>query len=1000
MKSRITLLVTALLAAAVGSRPGVAAPPPTTLINQDFTSGQDQPEGWRLNAGQGRWIDRQVLEVTGNGRDSNAWQSTCRLEPATLYHFEFRGRRVAGSGMVVSGPASANHDWTDLVDRWQWRGHVFRTRDNLSSDTLRLGQWCAMGTFQFDAVRLCRAMAVHRQVNGLMLGDGESIRDGVYAFHGSFDHQGTNYHRPLASCTASFNTNRWSFGGAAELTYRFAVPGVRMLTARAAAGVNHHTAGGCTLEVSRDQKAWHTLSTVRSVGELAGDVPAGLLPADALFVRVRGNAKDSGFQIARVEFEAKLSAPPADADGRTEFVDLGADSRDVAFRSMHWEPANGRERLAIEVENRSAAPRRIALRAEGIGRAGTVGEQEVGARATTVFHVEPLLRAPGDHRLKFVLAPQDGAAAEARMTLRVPDYYRTDYGQLLSADSSAAVWWCDAVHKIPRGRALPTRVGKAAVMSAARNDHEALQVVIRPTGELRGLTASASALTAPGGATIAAAHVKVLRVYYHFVDHPTDRTGVRDFWPDALPPLDQPVNVDAGQNQPLWILVYVPADARPDSYAGTVRLQAQGWSAEVPLRLRVWNFALPERNHLETAFGMSPGMAFRYHGVKTEADRRRLLDMYFQSFAEHRISTYDLTPLDPIRVKFVPDATPPRAELDFSAFDRELARVRERFHFTNFRLPIQGMGGGTFQSRHEPRIGRFGEDTPQYQTLFASYVRQLEQHLREKGWLEMAYVYWFDEPAPKDFPFVRNGMLRLKKYAPGLTRMLTQEPVDELLGAVNLWCPISDRYDHAMAERRRAEGERFWWYVCCGPKAPYCTLFIDHPATDLRVWLWQTWQRRIVGNLVWESNYWTSGNAYPDQPQNPYEDPMGYVSDGTLGRGVKHYWGNGDGRFLYPPEAAAVPGKSGPGPVIAPPVSSIRWEMLREGIEDYEYLYLLRDLVAKQRATLAPDRLRQLEALLEVPAAITADATTFTTDPAPIFSRRSEIAGAIEALTK
>jgi hypothetical protein len=535
-------------------------------------------------------------------------------------------------------------------------------------------------------------------------------------------------------------------------------------------------------------------------------------------------------------------------------------------------------------------------------------------------------------------------------------------------------------------------------LSAARNDREAVQLVVRPTRALRGLTVAAGSLTGPAGATLPAANVRVLRAYYHFVDTPTDRTGVRDFWPDALPPVDRPLDLAAGQNQPLWILIHVPADARPGDYTGTVQLKAEGWQAAVPLRLHVWRFALPDRNHLETAFGLSPGMIFRYHQLKTEAERRRVLDLYFESFAEHRISTYDLTPLDHIRVKFLPDARPPRAELDFTAFDAELTRVRQRFHFTNFRLPLEGMGGGTFQSRHEPRIGRYDESTPEYQAMFASYVQQLEAHLRAKGWLSMAYVYWFDEPQPKDFAFVRNGMLRLKRYAPGLTRMLTQEPVDELIGSVNLWCPVSPRYDHAMAEQRRAAGERFWWYVCCGPKAPYCTLFIDHPASELRVWLWQTWQRNIVGNLVWESNYWTSTNAYPDRPQNPYQDPMGYVSDGSLGRGVKHYWGNGDGRFLYPPEAAAVPGVSGPAPVIAPPVSSLRWEMLREGIEDYEYLYLLRDLVAKRRVQLSPERVRQLESLLEVPPSITTDMTTFTTDPSPVYARRVAIAAAIESL--
>ena len=99
-----------------------------------------------------------------------------------------------------------------------------------------------------------------------------------------------------------------------------------------------------------------------------------------------------------------------------------------------------------------------------------------------------------------------------------------------------------------------------------------------------------------------------------------------------------------------------------------------------------------------------------------------------------------------------------------------------------------------------------------------------------------------------------------------------------------------------------------------------------------------------------------------------------------------------------PPEAAAVPGKSGPEAVIAPPVSSIRWEMLREGIEDYEYLYLLRELIAKRREGLSPEDVERYESLLEVPESITKDMTTFTTHPRPIYQRRQEIAEAIETL--
>ena len=72
--------------------------------------------------------------------------------------------------------------------------------------------------------------------------------------------------------------------------------------------------------------------------------------------------------------------------------------------------------------------------------------------------------------------------------------------------------------------------------------------------------------------------------------------------------------------------------------------------------------------------------------------------------------------------------------------------------------------------------------------------------------------------------------------------------------------------------------------------------------------------------------------------------------------------------------------------------------MLREGIEDYEYLYLLRQAIERQRTRLPAEEVGTLEALLEVPAAITADMTTFTTDPAPIYRHRRAVAEAIERL--
>ena len=237
---------------------------------------------------------------------------------------------------------------------------------------------------------------------------------------------------------------------------------------------------------------------------------------------------------------------------------------------------------------------------------------------------------------------------------------------------------------------------------------------------------------------------------------------------------------------------------------------------------------------------------------------------------------------------------------------------RQSIHFTNFVLPVEGMGGGDYENRSEPKIGNFGEQTPQYQAMFASYVKQLETHLREKGWLKMAYIYWFDEPEPKDYAFVQAGIDRLKKYAPGLQTMHHQARIAEGLER-------HDRHlvpvDSVLQPRRRprASGARRTILVVrllrsARPPTARCSSTIRPPSCASgcgRLGSGTSWVPSI-----WESTYWTSRD---DLRPKPYQDPMSYVG-GTRPE-EKKYWGNGDGRFLYPPLAAATPGLSGDGPV-------------------------------------------------------------------------------------
>ena len=72
---------------------------------------------------------------------------------------------------------------------------------------------------------------------------------------------------------------------------------------------------------------------------------------------------------------------------------------------------------------------------------------------------------------------------------------------------------------------------------------------------------------------------------------------------------------------------------------------------------------------------------------------------------------------------------------------------------------------------------------------------------------------------------------------------------------------------------------------------------------------------------------------------------------------------------------------------MAGPVDSIRFEMLREGVEDYEYFAILK-------------RLDPANAHLTVPRAVATSLDDYSTDPAAMEAHRLKLAEAIERLAR
>jgi len=618
-----------------------------------------------------------------------------------------------------------------------------------------------------------------------------------------------------------------------------------------------------------------------------------------------------------------------------------------------------------------------------------------GSRRVTVPYI---LEASGRHSLTMtcVELPSEEVLWEGQSEFTVSPLYDAGGGGLLHEDGKGAIWWCEPEWKVGRERPAPREVSGAVRIEAASNEYEAAQLVVRPRAPLDGCSVRVGDLVSASGSRIPSGEVEIRTVEYVFTAVATDELGTVDEWPDPLPVHASPVDLAAGRNQPFWVSVHVPPGTPGGDYRGVLTVEGAGWSVEVPLEVHVWDFELPRETHLRSGFGLSRGSLKRYHNLDTDDEVQQVYRLYLRSFAEHRVAPYSLG--RDIEVEWTRDAREGLyPKLDFIGFDEDARFGLDELDFNSFRLRLDGLGGGMYQSRRPGRIGQFRKGSREHEISFGRYAGTVQEHLKRNGWLDKAYVYWFDEPSEKDYEFVQKGMELIGGAAPRLKRLLTEAPVARLYDSVDIWCLPTFMLDVDVLESRKTAGDEVWWYLCTVPRAPHFALFIDHYGTELRLWSWETWKYGLEGLLVWQTVYWTSESAYPGEVvQNPWEDSMSWKSGYALPEGGREPWGNGDGRFLYPPNRRPGLDKT---KRLEGPVPSIRWELLRDGIEDYEYLWLLRAEVQRLKAAGAPPAsYAEAERLLEVPAEVCTSLTEFATTPEPIYAHRAKVAEAIEGL--
>jgi glycosyl hydrolase family 123 len=463
-----------------------------------------------------------------------------------------------------------------------------------------------------------------------------------------------------------------------------------------------------------------------------------------------------------------------------------------------------------------------------------------------------------------------------------------------------------------------------ARLEAARGEWEPFQIVVHAAGApLRAVTADASPLRGPS----AIAAPRLYRVEYLDVKTPSSVEGHAGPWPDALvPDVDGyagekrrafPFDVAAGEARAIWVEVFVPESAAPGRYQGTVRVSAAGSATEtIPIDLVVHAFALPKSSSLPVTFGFSAGAIARAHPGLSPAATQALVTRYQIAALRHRVSLHGGS-FEPPTWRNV-DGKP---VLDFAAYDAEVGP------FLDGSADRGGPADGARWSAVDLRVPHTLDGAARDE-----YVRAMVAHLRARGWLERAFDYTSDEPPDDKFADVRARAAALRRATPAVPRLVTHAFDPRLDGSVDIWCPIVNFVDdkagnsrsppRALYDKRHA---RIWWYQACMSHGcnivggDYFTgwpsYVVDAPAMSHRIFEWLTFRYRIGGEL-----YYDTVEAY-ERGLDPWRDQL-------------LFGGNGDGTLFYPGRAAALGGKSDF------PVESIRLALIREGLEDYEYLKL------------------------------------------------------------
>lgn len=505
--------------------------------------------------------------------------------------------------------------------------------------------------------------------------------------------------------------------------------------------------------------------------------------------------------------------------------------------------------------------------------------------------------------------------------------------------------WAVVVPSMEKVRPGPAPRGERRIrLVAARGECEAAQIVAHG---VKRLTPTARPPTL-GERRL---EPVLYRVGFLDVKHPSNDEGAKGLWPDPLIPQRDVYRGEKRRAFPasaegkVPVIVYyelcVPEDAAPGRYSGAVRLTAENRSPlQVPVEVRVLEFALPATATFPASFGFPSRVAALGHGLPIDENMAKMTRLYGEAALRHRISFHGLSFDAPPFMKRGRELV-----LDFREFDAEIGPFLEGEILPN------GARFTSFTLQLHPKA-RSDDDVVAYWRAFAA-------HLRRRGWLDRAFIYAKDEPKPEELPEVRRFTALAKKADPALRVLVTTSFAPILAGLPGIWAPninclfvrpFSSYCGSTVPLKRyaseRRSGARMWWYQSCGSHGcgepdpfdiaarryfrGWPSYMVDHDAALNRAMGPLAFRFGVDGEL-----YFNTLEAWVDEDGENAGDPW---------RSIWRFTGNGDGTLFYPGTPERIGGRT------HIPIESLRLKHIRDGLEDYEYLHLARSLGLQREA--------------------------------------------------